>query len=367
MATQGIIAATGKPIKVMPEKKTEIAKNYAINTAAQSTARQALEQKYDNEYLAYETLGRLAAGGKIGEPLTFPMDLDSDHFMLYNIVARDRSSMNDFTTNRILRSIALPIPSNLTVGYRMDYDNKGIGALGALAAGRMKEGSLGEAGNDLGNLVTGKVNDLANYFSSTKQSSDANKNSNLAMDQFAAGASAALLSTAAGKLAGKKGGGIAAAITGALTAGSTAEGVFLAEGLAMNPHLAVMFRGVGLREFAFQYKFVARNKSESDRIRKIIGVLNYHFHPSYFAGGYAFNYPEEFDIAFAPKIAPYLYKINRCVLKDFTVNYNGENMPIFFEQTGAPVSIEITMNFQETKILTKDDFDDFDMFNNDIF
>jgi hypothetical protein len=47
-----------------------------------------------------------------------------------------------------------------------------------------------------------------------------------------------------------------------------------------------------------------------------------------------------------------------CVLKSFNVTYNGENTPLFFETTGAPVSIQIQLGFQETKILTKDNLDD---------
>ena len=43
-----------------------------------------------------------------------------------------------------------------------------------------------------------------------------------------------------------------------------------------------------------------------------------------------------------------------------TINYNGEGIPTFFEQTGAPVSIEITMSFQETRLLTREGFDEID-------
>ena len=38
------------------------------------------------------------------------------------------------------------------------------------------------------------------------------------------------------------------------------------------------------------------------------------------------------------------------------IQYNGENIPIFFENTGAPVSITIAMSFQEVQIYTKDGF-----------
>jgi len=47
-------------------------------------------------------------------------------------------------------------------------------------------------------------------------------------------------------------------------------------------------------------------------------------------------------------------------MTDLTVNYNGEGVPTFFENTGAPVSIDITLSFQETRVLTRNGFDDLD-------
>ena len=41
------------------------------------------------------------------------------------------------------------------------------------------------------------------------------------------------------------------------------------------------------------------------------------------------------------------------------VTYNGENLPIFFENTGAPVSIQIALQFQEVKLLTRDGFNEY--------
>ena len=54
------------------------------------------------------------------------------------------------------------------------------------------------------------------------------------------------------------------------TVGDVAAGVSIDTGLAINPHLAVVFQGVGFRTHAFQYKFIARNQVESDVIKNII-------------------------------------------------------------------------------------------------
>ena len=69
--------------------------------------------------------------------------------------------------------------------------------------------------------------------------------------------------------------------------------------------------------------------------------------------GLAFDYPDEFEIAFSDKIRSNLYEIGTCVLKNMQVTYNGENLPIFFENTGAPVSIQITLSVSRSQASNK--------------
>jgi len=163
-------------------------------------------------------------------------------------------------------------------------------------------------------------------------------------------------------IAAATGAKVAGGLGSLLALGSSAEGVVagigLSEGLALNPHLAVVFNNVGFRSHSFTYKFIARNQEESDAIKRIINTFKYHMHPSYDYGTIAFKYPDEFEIEFASAIAPYLYDIGTCVLKDVSVNFNGEGTPIFFEGSGAPVSIEIQLSFQETFIYTKERLED---------
>ena len=121
--------------------------------------------------------------------------------------------------------------------------------------------------------------------------------------------------------------------------------------------MAVMFKGVGFREHEFAYKFIARNMQESEQIKKIINTFKYHMHPDFFAGNLSFSYPDEFVINFADSISSNLYSIGDCVLKNLNISYNSQGVPLFFEDTGAPVSVEITLQFQEMKIITKSDMD----------
>jgi hypothetical protein len=257
---------------------------------------------------------------------------------------RDRETRSSSVTETAIRNIVLPLPNNLQATYGAQYENEGLGALGAAAAGRLSASDLGKGVSDIGGLISSK-------FSSGSSALMSGDNDGMLK---AAAIVTPLVATAA---AAGGAGSVAGALAGLGTGGSVLSGIGVDEGIAINPHMAVLFKGVDMREHSFTYKFIARNSQESETLQKLIAVLKYHMHPGYAAGTLAFRYPDEFEISFAESIAANLYKIGTCVLKSLTVNYNGEGIPLFFEDTGQPVSIEITMAFQETKIITRDSMD----------
>ena len=305
-----------------------------------------------NELLKKETTGNkvisplnaLYANPKVREPITFPSDLTNEHYMIFSVMNRDRENRSSSVTETAIRNIVLPLPNNLQATYGAQYENEGLGALGAAAAGRLSASDLGKGVSDIGGLISSK-------FSSGSSALMSGDNDGMLK---AAAIVTPLVATAA---AAGGAGSVAGALAGLGTGGSVLSGIGVDEGIAINPHMAVLFKGVDMREHSFTYKFIARNSQESETLQKLIAVLKYHMHPGYAAGTLAFNYPDEFEISFAESIAANLYKIGTCVLKSLTVNYNGEGIPLFFEDTGQPVSIEITMAFQETKIITRDSMD----------
>jgi hypothetical protein len=304
----------------------------------------ALLEKTKIGNLVNSPLADLFNNNKVKEPLQFPADLSDEHYMIFTVKNRIRQSRKEAAEDLTIRNIVLPVPSNLQTTYGAQYENADIGALGAASAGRISGDQLSAAGNDIADLISSRISSTVGAFKSGD--TDA---------QVQAGAPiAAVVATAA---AGKVGGSAGAALGGAFTGSAVAQGVGLDEGLAINPHMAVLFKGVDMREHQFSYKFVARNADESIAIQRIIGAYKYHMHPEYAAGSLAFKYPDEFEITFADAIAGNLYKIGTCVLKNMTVNYNGEGIPLFFQDTGAPVSVEIQLAFQETKIITRGDLD----------
>lgn len=288
--------------------------------------------------------------GKTFRPIVFPLDLDDEHYMIFNVIKRRRPSQKNEGTTRIFRSIILPIPANLQTQYQAGYDNTSLGPLGVLAQGGLGGAELRGAMGSLSDFVSQKAEAASQAFK-TDQSD--------AFTKLGAVATAgATLSSAVGAL------GPLGVIVGANPVESVVTGLMQNEGISINPHMAVVFRGVDFRTHQFQYKFIARNQEESDSLKEMINAFKTHMLPSYMFGteraGFAFKYPDEFTVDFSDKIKDYLYKIGTSVMTDLQVSYNGEGVPTFFEQTGAPVSIDITFSLQETRIVTREDFDEVD-------
>lgn len=134
-----------------------------------------------------------------------------------------------------------------------------------------------------------------------------------------------------------------------------------AAGLALNPHKELLFDGVKFREFKLKYKLIAKSKKESDAIKDIIKIFEKYMHPTLEASTFLYRYPAEFEIRFFTsdgKQNKFLHKLYRCVLQTFSVSYGGNNFVTFKNQDGttegAPVEVEINLDFKETNPLTRE-------------
>jgi hypothetical protein len=159
---------------------------------------------------------------------------------------------------------------------------------------------------------------------------------------------------------------IGVGILEAAGAGDVGGAITKVTGFAENPFSEVVFEKVNHRAFNYTFNLIARNKEEAEDINKIITLFKYHMHPSLnfdVAGGRYFRVPSEFEIhyAYQGQLNNYLNKISRCVLTGCEVNYGGEEFTTFrqFDADGAaPVQIQMTLNFTETEIMTKETIGD---------
>ena len=241
-------------------------------------------------------------------PLEYPAQMK--YYTLFSFKEYKRGIALGKSVDVNSAQIILPIPSNLTEAFGVDYDTPALGPI---------VGSL--AGTALAGLRQG-------------EDSQPGKEK-----------------TVLGMVAAGAGAGAINAVKGASeTAGSIAQ---IAAGVAPNPHLATVFRNIGLREHSFSYRLAPNSAAELAKVKEIIRQLKLCMLPGMTTGGDAlFTFPNVCDISFAAGTME-SYKIKRCVLKNLNVNY-APNGPAFFK-SGDPVIVEISMSFMETSVFTRDD------------
>ena len=145
-------------------------------------------------------------------------------------------------------------------------------------------------------------------------------------------------------------------------------------GQIQNPMLEMAYSAPNFRKFQFDFFFYPRDETEALEVQNILDRFKYHQAPSMGGDGGenrsqggTLTPPSEFDIKFyygagenpnIPQIA------EGCVLETIDVNY-APNGASFYEvpgeniaklgRTGMPVGVQLTLNFSETNILTKND------------
>ena len=154
-----------------------------------------------------------------------------------------------------------------------------------------------------------------------------------------------------------------------LGSNSVAAGSFLALGGVTNPMLELIYQSPSFREFSYEFMFYPRDEREALEVQNIIERFRFHQAPEVDAGssGLLLIPPSQFDIQFyyAGKPNPNIPTIGRCVMTGIQVNYApngwsayempGENDPRL-GRTGMPTAIQMTLNFKETVIVTKQAF-----------
>lgn len=145
-----------------------------------------------------------------------------------------------------------------------------------------------------------------------------------------------------------------------LSKGPGGAAMSVATGLAANPKKEQVFKGVDFRTFQFDYQFFPRSADEADNVNRILREFKYHMHPEFKdSNNFVYIYPSEFDIFYyqGGLENPHIHRHTSCVLTEMSINYtpNG-NFTTF--GNGQSTQINVTMNFRELALLTKDKIED---------
>ena len=139
------------------------------------------------------------------------------------------------------------------------------------------------------------------------------------------------------------------------------EAFEMKQGVIISDRLELAFKGVGKRNFTYDFKMIPKNQDEADMIRKIIFAFKANMLPEFAGGnraGRRLIVPNTFDIQYmyVGKTNEYLHNISTCVLQDMTVSYGGDRYKTFdANNDGAPpVETSMSLNFQEMELITRE-------------
>ncbi len=133
---------------------------------------------------------------------------------------------------------------------------------------------------------------------------------------------------------------------------------------AINNFLEATFTGVNFRKFSYTWKFSPKNIKEVQTAENIIRTFKFHMLPELPKDNQFGRYyvvPSEFDIfyMFRGDENTWMNKIQTSVLVNMDVNYAPNDYNTFRPiegRTGAPpTEIDMKLDFQETKLITKAD------------
>ena len=229
-----------------------------------------------------------------------------------------------FATVRIKESIAIYLPPNVQDNYTTKYSGAETAILGFMAASGGKfldayrKNNFKETGELLKDTALGAFT---------------------VMGQKAAAAALDIITSSEGALE------LGAKIYGATT----------------NPYMEVLFGGVDLRTFTYNFTFAPRNAAEQAEVKKIIHTFRFYAAPELRNNESMYmGLPAEFDIHYmyqhedgSQAIENTFYnKIATCVLQSVNVDYTPGGVQSHAD--GSPVQIKMSLSFLETQMITKD-------------
>ena len=143
------------------------------------------------------------------------------------------------------------------------------------------------------------------------------------------------------------------------------------EGAVLNPYMTASYKGpTDMRSHEFTFQMLPQSESESKNCVKIASAFKKAMLPSHKGGdsplapSMLFGYPDEFEInfyidGFRMPISDKnpLFAIGRSVLTQCDLNFATENVPLFFDKTQYPVSIEMKLSFMETEVIYREKID----------
>lgn len=123
--------------------------------------------------------------------------------------------------------------------------------------------------------------------------------------------------------------------------------------MALNPQMEVIFTQMEFRIFQFDFLLTPRDAAEAEQIKAIVQAFKFHQAPELDGSGRYFIVPSMFqvDFYFQGEKNTKLHNLAPAVLTSIQIDSAPQGW--VSHQDGAPVQTRLTLQFQETEIMTK--------------
>tara|TARA_Y100001970_G_scaffold292762_1_gene435695 strand:+ start:1034 stop:2023 length:990 start_codon:yes stop_codon:yes gene_type:complete len=131
------------------------------------------------------------------------------------------------------------------------------------------------------------------------------------------------------------------------------------QGKIVNPNMELLFNGVNLRQFRFQFTMSPRDRTESGQVKSIIRSLKKNMVPRVSGSKTFLDRPNIFELQYRKGNLnhPFLHKFKECALTNISVNYTGNNVYATYED-GTPITTIMDLTFQELVPIYDKDYND---------
>lgn len=140
-------------------------------------------------------------------------------------------------------------------------------------------------------------------------------------------------------------------IVGKLVPDELSNALKMSSAVTVNPNTRAMFKGVALRSFQFQFKFLPVSEVEAREVESIIKRFREHAFPETIALGdisAGYKYPHLFNIELRAHGKPIGTKIKTCVLESISTSYNSSSMAWHpGEEKTYASEYDLTLSFRE--------------------
>jgi len=301
---------------------TQTASIQAFQNAATASTSPALRYRYpqksigkDDDYLEINVIEYVPPGIETGKD---------------NLKIKTGTEKN--SNQRALSTIQLPMPANIGDANQVNWGEDSFNPLAAFAA------------EQIGNVLkqSNFFNGISNAYSNT---------------------------VSTGKETLTKGGGqdliskyFQSKLVNELGANTTPEGLLSrSSGSVLNPNLELLFGGVNLRSFTFDFDFAPRNLEESNVVKQIIRIFKQSMAPktgsNTSGAGLFIDAPNIFLLKYktGSRDHPYLNKFKPCALTSMGMNYTGSGSYTTYADK-TPVHMKLNLSFTELNPIYNEDY-----------